>query len=152
METLTEKVLKIAQPFLDSMSLELVELNLGRYKTQLTIQILADKLNGGITIEECTKLNRQIGEVLETEDVIAGHYVLEVSSPGLDRPLKTAKDFQRNLNRPVRCFLLEPVEGRIEHEGIIKRIEGDSVIIDGKSKEIMIPIIKLNKAKLIIEI
>ena len=146
MEFLSEKIEKIALPLLNAMDADLVELNVCRHRSSLTIQILADKKQGGITINECSKLNREIGDAIEGENLITGRYILEVSSPGLDRPLRTTKDFLRVVGREVRFFLSEPVENRIEHIGAIRRVEEENVVIDFNSVEITIPITKVNKA------
>lgn len=152
MESLSEKIEKIAEPFLKAMNVELVELNIGRYKTDLSIRILADKQNGGITIKECSQLNRHMMEALETGLVIDGPYTLEVSSPGLDRPLKSPKDFQRVIGRQARFFLSEPVNGRLEYAGPIRGVHNEGVIIDVRGQSVEIPILKINKARQIIEV
>ena len=146
MEFLSEKIEKLISPFLKAMDVELVDLNIYRYRGDLTIQILADKKNGGITLHECSQLNRKIEDAIESENFLTGKYMLEVSSPGLDRPLRTTKDFLRVIGRDVRFFLSEPIENKIEHAGIVKRVEGENVVIDFNAMEITIPITKINKA------
>lgn len=146
MESLAEKVEALILPFLSAIDVELVELNIRRYHSQLTVQVLADKKNGGITIAECAQLNRQIGDAIEIENLIGGHYVVEVASPGLDRPLKTAKDFLRVVGREVRFHLSEPVDNKIEHAGFIKNADNDNVIIEAKSSQLTIPLNTINKA------
>ncbi len=74
-------------------------------------------------------------------------YILEVSSPGLDRPLKTKSDFLRCINRKAKFFLLESIKGKIELDGIITKVEDDSVYIDIDGDIIEIPLVKVNKAK-----
>lgn len=147
MEFLNEKIEKIALPFLDEMDAELVDLNIHRHRGEVTIQILADKSQGGITINDCAALNRKIRDAFEMKNIIMGPYVLEVSSPGLDRPLKTIKDFRRVIGREVRFFLSEAVAERIEHAGVVKNVDDDRVIIKAQNIEIAIPLGKINKAK-----
>ncbi len=146
MESLAEKVEALIMPFLGALDVELVDLNIRRYHSQLTVQVLADKKNGGITIAQCAQLNRQIGDAIEVENLISGHYVVEVASPGLDRPLKTAKDFLRVVGREVRFYLSEPVDNKIEHSGFIKNADSDNVTIEVKTSQLTIPLNKINKA------
>ncbi len=150
MEFLSEKIEKIAAPFLNEMGVDLVELNISRHRGDLTIRILADRPTGGITISECSELNKKIGDALETENVFSQRYALEVSSPALDRPLKTLKDFGRAIGREVRVFLSESMENKIEYAGTVKRIEVENVVVDINEAEMVFPITKINKAKQII--
>ncbi len=150
METLSEKLAKIADPFLKEMGAELVDLHIVRHKGNLTLRVLVDKLTGGISVNECSQLNRQIGDAIENAGLIAQYYFLEVSSPGLDRPLKTARDFARNTGREVRVFLREPVLERIEYQGAIAKVENENVTLLLDQGEVVIPIDKVNKAKQII--
>ena len=149
-ESLSEKIEEMARPFLEEIRVELVDLHIGRTHHEIHIQILADKPTGGITLDECSELNRKISDVLEAQNILAAHYVLEVSSPGVDRPLVTVRDFQRVIGRNARFFLSEIVEGKIEHAGIIKRIENDNIVVGCETREIILPVVKIHKAKQII--
>lgn len=150
-ESLMEKINSLAVPFLEELNAEIVDLHIHRHRSSVTIQILADRPFGGITILECAQLNRKIGDAIEAQNLFQEHYVLEVSSPGIDRPLRTPKDFLRVTGREVHFFLSEPIDGKLEQAGIIKRIETDHVIIDSDSVEIMIPRNKITKAVQIIK-
>ncbi|RKY33011.1 MAG: ribosome maturation factor RimP [Candidatus Omnitrophota bacterium] len=131
---------------------ELVDI-IHRYEGKdLFLRILVDRPQGGITMEECAVLNTQIGLILDEKDILQRRYILEVSSPGLDRPLKSKADFMRCLNRSARFFLKEPVEGKIEIAGkLINVSEEDMIEVRTKDKDICIPLEKINKAKQIIE-
>ena len=144
-ETLIEQIEKIAMPFFNEMYVDLVELKVNRYRGDLAIQIFADRPMGGITIGECALLNRKITEALEREKIVPQDFAIEVSSPGLDRPLRSAKDFQRIVGRDVRFYLLEPVGERIEYDGMIKSVQEEHVVIERKGAEITLPLNKINK-------
>lgn len=91
-----ERVTEIIQPVLDDLGLELVELQLrSEGKKGLVLRIIIFK-EGGVSLDDCAQVSREVGFLLEVEDPIGRSYVLEVSSPGLDRPLKTERDFERN--------------------------------------------------------
>ena len=113
--------------FLSAQAVELVELSCRREGRNLVVRLLVEKPEGGITIGECVRVNRRIGDLLEEKDIIRGSYVLEVNSPGLDRPLKTKQDFSCCLGRQVKFFLIEPINGKIEMEGLISQVSQDWV-------------------------
>jgi len=140
----------VLSDFLKIQELDLVDL-IYRYEGRdLILRILVDKPEGGITLEECTQLNRQISDILDEKDLLQTRYVLEVSSPGLDRNLKTKSDFRRCLNRRVRFFLNEAVNGKIEWEGIITAVKDDVLYIDISGQTLEIPLSKITKAKQIV--
>ena len=133
--------------YLKNKGLDLVDL-IYRYEGRdLFLRILADRPEGGITIEECASLNNEISEILDERDISRERYILEVSSPGLDRPLKTKNDFLRCMDKRVKFFLAEPVAGKIEPEGIICQVAEDTVYIKIGANTVAIPLSKIKKAK-----
>lgn len=137
--------------YLKIQRLDLIDLIYRHEGRDLIVRILIDRPEGGITVGECAKLNIQISNLLDEKEILQTRYILEVASPGLDRPLKTKNDFLRCTNRRVRFFLSEPINGKIELEGLISKVENDSVYIESRSEIIEIPLTKINKAKQIIE-
>lgn len=136
--------------YLKIQDLDLIDL-IYRYEGRdLILRILVDKPQGGITLEECAQLNKQISNILDEKDILQTRYVLEVSSPALDRWLKTKSDFSRCINRKVRFFLNEAISGKMECEGIINKVENDAVCVDSDDKIIEIPLLKIIKAKQVI--
>lgn len=134
--------------------LELVELKVGRHNKDTMIQVFADKPKGGIGLEECTALNRSIVENIDKEGFLGDDgYSLEVSSPGLDRPLITYKDFLRNINGEIRLWLKQKVEGKVEYKGFIKSVSEQELVLSTTTKdlkEINIPINAVLKAILVV--
>lgn len=116
------------------------------------LRILVDRLEGGITLKECAALNKQLSAILEERDVLglSQRYILEVSSPGLDRPLKTKNDFFRCVNRKVKLFLSEPVNGKLEIDGVINQVDDVSVYVNVEGRVIPVTLSKINKAKQIV--
>jgi ribosome maturation factor RimP len=141
----------IIDDYLKIQGLHLVDLIYRHEGRDLIVRILVDRPEGGITVGECAKLNIQISNLLDEKEIVQTRYILEVVSPGLDRPLKTKNDFLRCTNRRVGFFLNEPINGKIELEGLISKVENDSVYIESRSEIIEIPLTKINKAKQIIE-
>lgn len=119
----------IVGPVLESMGFELVRLRLmgGR---KPTLQIMADRAGGGIEVEDCAEISRQVSAVLDVEDPIEGEYTLEVSSPGIDRPLTRLKDFERWEGYEARLETAELIDGRRRFKGVLQGVEGDEVLIE----------------------
>lgn len=117
---------------------------------QLILEVLVDRIDGGIILDECTRLNRELGGIIDSSLLISGAYYLDISSPGLDRSLATVADFRRVIGREVRFFLKEMVDGKIEQAGTIESLRGDAVLVRQKSKTITIPLNKVNKARQVI--
>lgn len=130
--------------------LELVELNITQRSTTYMIEVLADRPQGGITLEECVKLNKKLVESLDLLEPLAEDYELVVASPGLDRPLKNRKDFTRMLDKRVKVLLTEKVEGKGEYAGLVKEVYDSAVLIVSRKKEIKLPYDKILKAGLVI--
>jgi len=136
--------------YLTGCGLQLVEL-IYRYEGRgLFLRVLVDKPEGGITLGECASLNQEIGIMLDAKDAIKDNYILEVSSPGIDRSLFNKDDFNRCKNKKVKFFLKELIVGKLEWDGVINKIEGDSVFADINGQILEIPISKINKAKQIL--
>jgi ribosome maturation factor RimP len=103
-----EQVGRIAQPILDSMQLELVDMEFVRAGRDSILRLFIDK-EGGVTLDDCADLSRELSAVLDVEDIITVNYSLEVSSPGLDRPLKKLQDYERYAGRLVKIRTYDQV-------------------------------------------
>ncbi len=144
---IADELKNIIEDYLKNQNLDLVDL-IYRYEGRdLVLRILVDYPCGGISLGECAHLNSEIGRILDEKDILQQNYMLEVSSPGLDRPLKTKNDFIHCLNKEVRVFLKEPINNKFELEGIINKVKDDLVYIDIKERIVEIPILKINWAK-----
>jgi len=120
-ETLRQSVADIVGLFLRKQGFELVELQLQQRPGQWLVRVFADA-EGGISLEDCRRLSLDIGQVLDAEDLISTSYVLEVSSPGLDRPLRTTRDFQRQCQHMVTVFLHSPFMGKTQYTGRVAAV------------------------------
>lgn len=149
-ETLINELSGIIGDYLKGKGLDLVDL-IYRYEGRdLFLRILLDKPQGGVSLDDCAQLNNEISKILDEKDILQERYILEVSSPGLDRPLKQKSDFLRCINRKIKIFLNESINGKMEIEGVITKVEDDTVYIEVKREVIAIPLSKINKAKQII--
>ncbi len=149
-EEIQKKVEDMALPLLARAGVDLVELHIGRHKGDVLIQFTADKPVGGITMGECAGLNRAIVEEIDRDGFLGENYALEFSSPGLDRPLMTVKDFQRNLKRKIRLWLNQPVEGKKECSGILEEVTPEHLTVSVKNKRMAVPLASVIKGTLVI--
>ncbi len=105
----------------------------------------------GVTVGDCQKLSRKIGDLIEIEDIISTPYVLEVSSPGLDRPLKKERDFLRHRGKKIQVKTFSPVEDRKIWIGTIEDFEDGTLHLNGGERVVPIALEKIAQAKLIIK-
>lgn len=118
----------IIQPVIEGLGFELVRIRLMGGATR-TLQIMADKPEGGIEVDHCGDISTAISAVLDVEDPIEENYVLEVSSPGIDRPLTRLKDFEMWKGWEARIETTELIDGRRRFKGTLAGVEGDEVLI-----------------------
>lgn len=118
----------IVTPTIEGLGFELVRLRLMGGK-RATLQIMADRPEGGIEIEDCARISRAVSAVLDVEDPIAGEYTLEVSSPGIDRPLTRLKDFERAAGHEARIETEEMIDGRRRFKGTLEGVEDGEVLL-----------------------
>ncbi|TAN54888.1 MAG: ribosome maturation factor RimP [Rhodospirillales bacterium] len=137
---------------LKSMGYELVRVQLSGAAQRATLQVMAERLDGkAMTIDDCTEISRALSPILDVADPINGAYVLEVSSPGIDRPLLRPKDFERWSGFEARLETRQPVEGRKRFKGLLLGLEGENVKIkDEAGLEFSLPLTLLSKAKLVL--
>jgi len=135
------------EPVLSEMGVELFDLSFVRVSKRLILRLLADKKKS-ITLDECTLINKKIGNLIEEEDLVSEKYTLEVSSPGLDRPLKVKKDFQRVLGEEVEIWASKAFSEKSYINGAVKAANEKNVVLSIKSgKELSIPYDQINKAR-----
>ncbi len=146
-QELDARVVQIIEAYLKHEGVELVDL-IYRYEGRdLYLRILADKPEGGISMEECAYLNAQISRILDGKDILSQPCILEVSSPGLDRPLVNKNDFLRCRQKRARFFLKEKINEKIELEGVIKQAIDESVEVELENGIVIIPLAQIAKAK-----
>jgi len=147
MTDIVEKVRELISNILQEKEIELFDITYKRESGGMMLRLLVDKA-GGVTLGECASLNEEIGNLLDRDDVVPDKYVLEVASPGLDRQLKSTRDFQRVLGKKVYVHTYKPVREKRDHEGIVNVVSAQSVTIDDTE----IRLDNITKAKLKIEI
>jgi ribosome maturation factor RimP len=146
------RLLELLDPVAEAAGYEIVRLRLMGGAERRRLQILAEGPDGEMVIEDCAKLSRQLSEVLDAADPISGEYVLEVSSPGVDRPLTRKKDFETYEGYEARLELDRLAEGRKRFRGVLTGVEGDNIAIDleGEAETTLIPYAWIVEAKLVL--
>lgn len=134
-------------PILESRGVDLIDFELKGKSGFQVIRIFVD-VEGGVTLGQCEELSREISDQLDRKDLIPGRYRLEVSSPGLDRPLKTLQDYKRNLNRTVKIVLKDYSKDEYL-SGTIERISDNIIIIKQNGELIEIDIDNVSVAKIL---
>jgi ribosome maturation factor RimP len=113
---IVDRVSAIADPILSNEGMELVELEYRRESKGWVLRLYIDK-EGGVTLDDCTRISQEVGRSLDVENFISTPYTLEVSSPGLARPLKKEKDFMKYRNHMVKVKTIDPIENRRQFKG-----------------------------------
>jgi ribosome maturation factor RimP len=142
-----EQVESLLLPILRDEGLESVDIEFIRSGRRWVLRLFIDK-EGGVTISDCERVSREFGRLLDVEDIIDHAYTLEVSSPGLTRPLRKMEDFVRYRGKTCRIVTSEKVEGRTDFRGIINTVSSDSLEIQGELGVFTIPFCAIKKARL----
>ncbi len=155
MKTKTEtdkRVLRLIEPAITDMGYDVVRVRVMAGK-RATLQIMAARQKDGLMdVEDCSELSKAVSSILEVEDPLRDAYILEVSSPGLDRPLTSLKDFETYEGYLARLELDRMIEGRKRFRGVLAGIDGDHIDIDldGEDDTAQIPFDWISEAKLLI--
>ena len=151
-EEIAEKVRTLAGPVAEGRGCELVDAQFTVERGRRILRLYIDK-PGGVTVDDCAEVSREFSTVLDVEDIIHESYSLEVSSPGLDRLLKTEGDFTRFAGRKVKIRTKEPIEGRRNFRAVVEGVEGGTVLlVDSDGKRWAIRLSGIEKANLVIEL
>jgi len=146
---LMKKIERLITPTAESMGYEIVRvIQSGAGKP--TLQIMAERPDGSMSVDDCGRLSQAVSAVLDVENVIPGAYFLEVSSPGIDRPLTRPKDFDRYKGMEAKIDAEPAVEGRKRFKGKITGLNGDIVEFEDEKGPVSIPFDHIQKAKLLL--
>ena len=147
------RLAEIVGPTIEGLGFELVRIRLQGGRHPL-LQIMADRPEGGIDVDDCAAISTAVSAVLDVEDPIEDNYILEVSSPGIDRPLTRLKDFDMWVEYEARLETTEMIDGRRRFKGVLQGTEGDEVLIEieegGESITIGLKFDWLSDAKLLL--
>ena len=148
---LVAKIERLIGPPLESMGYDLVRAKLSGHGARATLQVMVERRNrGGLTLDDCAAISRDISALLDVEDPIAGAYTLEVSSPGIERPLVRREDYDRFSGFEAKLETHRPVDGRKRFRGRLSGLAGDCVRIECDGAEARVPLHDIARAKLVL--
>ncbi|HTJ65317.1 MAG TPA: ribosome maturation factor RimP [Alphaproteobacteria bacterium] len=148
---LSEQIAGLITPTVDTLGYELVRVKLQGGSRHATLQIMAERRDRrAMVVDDCARLSRAISVVLDEADPIRDEYTLEVSSPGIDRPLMKRADYERFLSHEAKLETDQPVDGRKRFQGILTALDGDTLSIDVDGSAVSLPLDRIKQARLVL--
>ncbi|MCC9621287.1 ribosome maturation factor RimP [Thalassospira sp. MA62] len=150
-DPLMAKIAEIIEPSINALGFELVRVSMTGQDHNI-LQIMADRTDakGSINVEECAEISRTVSALMDVEDPISGKYHLEVSSPGIDRPLTREKDFEIWTGFEARVELVVALDGRRRFSGVLDGIEDNAVALIVDGERVLLPFADIAKSKLVL--
>jgi len=143
-----QRIWTLIEPIVQTEGFELVDIDCGLHGNKGLVRLFLDKQEGGVTLDDCASVSEVIGPVLDNSDVFPSSYVLEVSSPGFDRPVRKRSDFERFEGERVKMKTYTPVQGRSKFTGTLAGMNEDLVAVDCDGEVVEIHLENLRKANL----
>lgn len=143
------QISELIKSTVEGLGFELVRVTYGGGRKP-TLQIMAERPDGTMSVQDCADLSREVSLILDVEDPLPGEYLLEVSSPGVDRPLTRTKDFERWVGFEVKVELEHAIDERRRFKGRMTSFNGSDVVIDTEEGQVVLPYSDVSKAKLIL--
>ena len=143
-----EQVEELVSPVMSQLGYELVEREYVQDAGGWVLRLYVDK-SDGVTIDDCARVSRGVEDLIEVEGLISGNYRLEVSSPGLERPIRRRVDFEKLSGSTIKLKTLNPVDGRSNYRGILEGLDGDEIVMAVDGMRYRIPYCELAKARVI---
>lgn len=148
--SIKDRIADLVEPILGEFGFELVDVEYLSKYGRWVLRIYIDK-NGGITIDDCAKVSGELGDLIDIKDIINHEYVLEVSSPGLNRPLRKETDFMRFVGRKIKVRMSVPQKGRRNFTGYLKVFHNRTLVLEMEEELINLPLSEVEKANLVYE-
>ncbi len=139
---------KLLEPGVKAMGFELVDVELAGSHHSPTLRVYIDSANG-VVVDDCARVSRQLSALLDVEDPLPGHYTLEVSSPGLDRPLVKPEDFKRFVGETIKVKMHEPILGRKNFSGRLVDVAADHVVVEVDKEHYDLAFEGMDRARLV---
>jgi ribosome maturation factor RimP len=141
---------ELAETLISAEGMELVDMEYRREGRRWVLRLFVDK-QGGVTVDDCAYISRQLGDYLDVKDIIPQAYVLEVSSPGLNRRIRKKEDFERYAGHKVQLRLVSPLDGRKKIAGSLVGVEKEAVVVMAEEGQWTVPINAIDRANLVYE-
>jgi len=145
---MSQSLRQLVEPIVESLDYELWHLEMVGGGNNSLLRLYIDHENG-ITLEDCTRVSREVSAVLDVEDPMSQRYRLEISSPGLDRPLVTEAHFRRYIGEKVRVNLFAPIDGARKYKGVLTNFDDDELRLNCDGVVVNLPFASVAKARLV---
>ncbi len=142
-----QQLLDMLEPVVKAMGYELIDIDVNASRSSGLLRLYID-CEGGVSLDDCEKVSRQVSAVLDVEDPIPGHYTLEVSSPGLNRSLRTREHFERYTGSRVKVKLKGLLDGRKRYTGYLAGVDGEILTLQVDDRTVRLPLERIQKAQL----
>ena len=149
-QLIEQRVTDLVSGLLDEMGYELIHVEYLSLRERWVLRLYLDK-EGGVTIEDCARVSRELGDLIDVKDVISHEYVLEVSSPGLDRPLRKKEHFLDVIGKKIKVRVATPVNERRNFTGCLKDFQDGNLILETEGGEASLPWKDIERANLVYE-
>lgn len=146
------QVEQLLRPIVSRWRLDMVDIQVVGDAQHTILRVLVDRPDGGIAVEECARVNEALGRQLDLYELFAHAYTLEVSSPGLDRPLRTDGDFRRFAGRRAEITALAPIDGQRRFRGMLLGVVGEAVVMQIDGRQVQVPKAQIAQARLVVEL
>lgn len=150
-QEIIDQVKELLRPIAARVGLETVDVQVAGEADRTILRVLMDRPEGGITVEECAQVNEALSRQLDLYDVFAHRYTLEVSSPGLDRPLHKETDFRRFAGRRAEITTYAPIDGQRRFRGVLLGAVGEAVVLQLADRQVQLPKEQIAQARLVVE-
>jgi ribosome maturation factor RimP len=147
---ITRQITDLIEPILDELGFELVDVDYLSEHGRWVLRIYIDKV-GGVSIDDCARISGELGDLIDIKEIVRHEYVMEVSSPGLNRPLKKEADFIRVIGKKIKVKMTEPVNGRRNFTGYLKDVRDHILYIEDEGGLITLSWPEIDKANLVYE-
>ena len=144
------KATKLIEPLLDDMGFDLVDIEYLSGRSKWILRIYVDK-EGGITLDDCARVSREIGDLIDVKDIFQHKYVLEVSSPGINRRLRREKHFLQAVGSRVKVKMIVPVDRRRNFNGYLRDVQGGTLCLEMGNDLVRLSLENVEKANLVYE-
>lgn len=141
------EVWRLVEPVIQADGMDLIEVEYRREPHGWVLRLYMDQASG-MSVDDCARISDVVGDLLDVSDVIPNPYHLEVSSPGLDRPLRRPEHFQAQVGKVIEARTIDPIDGRRKFRGILREVSGEMITVDCDGREYRIPIPQVERARL----
>lgn len=150
-DNVIQRVFDLTEGIVKEEGCELIDVQVVFENGRKILRLFIDKQDGGVRLEDCARVSHSVEDLLEVEEVLRGRYFLEVSSPGMNRPLRLVEHFKRVLGQKIKVVTKEKIDGRKNYKGILKELKPGCLIIEIDNHDFNVPLKTVSKASLVSE-